>query len=72
MTYLHSTWTNALADLKDAAHDGGVTVEETDRWAVSHTANGGTLGRYTDAGGFEAIANVSDPHALRDLRHLYA
>lgn len=66
---LPDPWTVALADLKDAAHDGRFTVEETDRWAVHHEITGSVFGWY-DVGEFVFIASVATPDALRSLRTL--
>jgi hypothetical protein len=67
-----SQWESALADLKDAAHDSGVTPEQTDAWAVKHTGPNGRseFGYYTDDG-FRVIAVLEDPDGLRNLRHLF-
>lgn len=62
-------WAVALADLKDAAHDGRFTVEETDRWTVRHDITGSVFGWY-DVGEFVLIASVATPDALRSLRTL--
>lgn len=75
MRYYDSQWTNALADLKCAANDAGVSYEQTDTWAVRHDVVpgeiGSVFGRYDGAGAFRIIAAVGSPHALRELASLY-
>ncbi len=67
-----SQWEGALSDLKDVAHDSGVTPEQTDAWSVRHTGPNGRceFGYYTNDG-FRVVAVLFEPNHLRDLGHLF-
>ena len=67
MQYFQSQWTQALADLKDAAHDAGISPTWTDGWAIRHRmGTSSEIGFYDDAGEFHVRAYVTSPHNVRD------
>ena len=76
--YFQSQWENALSDLKDAAHDGGVSPLSTDEWEIRHTPERPgnsvyvhTVGYQTRGGEFRVFAVVDSPDDVRNLRHIF-
>lgn len=65
MDFFPSQWENALADLKDAAHDAGVSYSQTDTWRLA--AGNPALLYVGDA----LVARLTSPDDLRSLRLLF-